>query len=708
MPLDKRINYESINALKTILIKSINSGDEVRVLNNLKIFNLSIEKLFALSNNRFEEILLNKENKESKNLYWNEEENYSSSFNSILVFYSECIKVAIESNKINIAIEFKNSFNRILRKYLLKKKNNSLLEMFFKKQEELFKYCIDTDNGLSHSFGYHWYYDLTFDWSNTYGSFDLNYLQLFDKQLFKYIQYAIEKRNKKWLSSWIDWLHHGIGFMDLNRFSSYSYFRNINLEEIDIKAFQEIDDKFKNINSLEKYNDFVKEFTLLNEKFKNKDLINVDENEKKQNEVIKKALTNYLFHNAKHLLFSSFAYSLYKNSYDLLYEMLNINNSSKSDVIMIGHKVLPQNIIDIIDLLMIRKDEEYYDVNSKFIFGEPFSENKYYEAMLTFILIIHLKIEKNNISFNNEKYSISELMFLKEKVNYLKENINDIEIYKDELKKQNDEFDLETSKQQLEDILNKLFSDIEDKINKEINNSKISEDRINELKDGFYNEYEKSSDNIRNTLLTINENIFKQEDYNANKKFGLKNKLPRRFFIEETNTCVEYLGKQYAENFIIAINTEILKLVLDKSKNIFINELDEIIKKIGQNNIIIFSTGYSEILNNNKNFKHSWEIQNKNYSITPSAYYEYKKNNIPIPIFSFYTNFNDSKTFVMNKKKIFTWIDYELSLEKQSIKDNIFFSIDEKEEDKENVILNLYTTFEIEFEKDFECFYIEG
>jgi hypothetical protein len=299
-------------------------------------------------------------------------------------------------------------------------------------------------------------------------------------------------------------------------------------------------------------------------------------------------------------------------------------------------------------------------------------------------------------------------MFLKEKVNYLKENINDIEIYKDELKKQNDEFDLETSKQQLEDILNKLFSDIEDKINKEINNSKISEDRINELKDGFYNEYEKSSDNIRNTLLTINENIFKQEDYNANKKFGLKNKLPRRFFIEETNTCVEYLGKQYAENFIIAINTEILKLVLDKSKNIFINELDKIIEKIGQNDVIIFSTGYSEILNNNKNFKHLWEIQNKDYSITPSAYYEYEKNNIPIPIFSFYTNFNDSKTFVMNKKKIFTWIDYELSLEKQSIKDNIFFSIDEKEEDKENVILNLYTTFEIEFEKDFECFYIEG
>ena len=75
MPLDKKINDESIDALKTILIKSINNGEDVRVLNNLKIFNLSIEKLFALSNNRFEEILLNKENKESKNLYWNEEEN---------------------------------------------------------------------------------------------------------------------------------------------------------------------------------------------------------------------------------------------------------------------------------------------------------------------------------------------------------------------------------------------------------------------------------------------------------------------------------------------------------------------------------------------------------------------------------------------------------------------------------------------------------
>lgn len=699
---NKIINNESIDALRSVIIISINNGEKDRVLNNLKIFNLSIEKLFTLSNDRFKEILLNKENKESENLYWNEEENYSSSFNSILVFYSECIKVAIESNKINIAIEFKSSFNKILRKYLLKKKNDSLLEMFFKKQEELFKYCIDTDNGLSHSFGYQWYYDLTFDWSNTYGFFDLNYLGLFDKQLFKYIQYAIEKRNKKWLNGWIDWLHHGIGFMNLNRFSSYSYFNGIDLS----KDMQDLDKKFKNINSLEKYNNFVKEFTLLNEKFKNKDSLNVDENEKKQNEVIKKALTNYLFHNAKHLLFSSFAYALYKNSYDLLYEMLNTNNSSKSEVIMVGHKVLPQNMNDIISM-WIKESVTIDDENWKFKFGNVFSENDYYEAILTFILIIHLKIDKDNISFNQEKYFISELMFLKDKVNYLKEKINDIEIYKDELKKQNEKFNLETSKQQLEDILNKLFSDIEDKINKEINNSKISENRVNELKDGFYNEYEKISYHIKKVLLMIDEKVVKQEKYIENsKRFGLRNKLPRRFFVEETNTCVEYLGKQYAENFIRAINTEILKEILNKSKNIFINQLDESIKEIGQNNIIIFSTGYSEILNNNKNFKHSWEIQNENYSITPSAYYEYEKNNIPI--FSFYTNFNDSKTFIINKKKFFTLIENEPSLEKENVKDNIFLSIDEIKEDKENIILNLFTTFEIEFEKDFECFTIDG
>jgi hypothetical protein len=702
MLLDKRINYESIDALKTILIKSINSGEEVRVLNNLKIFDESIQKLFTLSNDRFEEILLKEESKESKNPYWNEEENYSSSFNSILVFYSECIKVAIESNKIKIAIEFKSSFNRILRKYLLKKKNIVLLKMFFKKQEELFKYCIDADNVLSHSFGYHWYYDLTFDWSNTYGLFDLNYLELFDKQLFKYIQYAIEKRNKKWLNGWINWLHDGIGFMDLNRFSPYSYFKNGDLEENDIRAFNELDNKFKNINSLEKYNDFVKQFISLNEKSKNKDSINVDENEKKQYKVIKKALTTYLFHNTKHLLFSSFAYALYKNSYDLLYEMLNTNNSSKSDVIMIGHKVLPQNMDDIISM-WIKESMTIDDENWKFKFGNVFSENDYYEAILTFILIIHLKIDKDNISFNNEKYSISELMFLKEKVNYLKEKINDI----DELKKQNENFDLRISKRQLVYALNKLFSDIENKIKGKIDNSKISENRVKELKDGFYNEYENSSDNIRNTLSTIDGNIFKQEKYiEDSKKFGLKNKLPRRFFVEETNTCVEYLGKQYAENFIRAINTEILKLVLNKSKSIFINELDKTIEKIGQNDVIIFSTHYSEILNNNKNFKHSWEIQNKNDLINPSAYYEYEKNNIPI--FSFFTNFDDSKTFIINKNKFLTLIEYEPSLENENIKDNIYFSIDEINDDKENVILNLYTTFEIEFEKDFECFYIEG
>lgn len=702
---NKIINHESIDALRSVIIMSINNGEEKRVLDNLKTFDESIQKLFALSNDRFEEILLNKENKESKNPYWNEEKNYSSSFNSILVFYSECTKVAIESNKIHIANDFKSSFNRLLRKYLLKKKNNSLLEMFFKNQEELFKYCIDADNGLSHSFGYHWYYDLTFDWSNTYGFFDLNYLELFDKQLFKYIQYAIQRRNKKWLNGWINWLHDGIGFMDLNRFSPYSYFKGIDLSK-DMQDLDEIDNKFKNINSLEKYNDFVEKFTLLNEKFKNNDSINIQEKNKKQNEVIKKALTNYLFHNAKHLLFSSFAYVLYKNFYDLLYEMLNINNSSKSDVIMIGHKVLPQNMDDIISMWIketIRMDDE----NWKFKFGNVFSENDYYEAMVTFVLMLHLKIDKDNISFNNEKYSIRELMFLKDKVNYLKEKINEIEIYKDELKQQNKEFNLEITKQNILEILNKIFSDIENKIHKKIDDSKISENRKKELKDGFYNEYENSSDNVRNTLSTIDENIFKQEKYiEDSKKFGLKNKLPRRFFVEETNTCVEYLGKEYAENFIRAINTEILKSIFNKSKQIFINQLDESIKEIGQNDIIIFSTGYSEILNNNKNFKHSWEISNNDHTLNADAYYKYEKNNIPI--FSFFTNFDNAKTFIINKKKFFMWKDYAPSLEKQNIKDNIYFSIDEIKEDKENVILNLYTTFEIEFEKDFECFYIEG
>jgi hypothetical protein len=92
--------------------------------------------------------------------------------------------------------------------------------------------------------------------------------------------------------------------------------------------------------------------------------------------------------------------------------------------------------------------------------------------------------------------------------------------------------------------------------------------------------------------------------------------------------------------------------------------------------------------------------------LNADAYYKYEKSNIPI--FSFFTNSNDSKTFILNKNKFFTLIEYEPSLEKQKTKDNIYFSIDEINDDKEDVILNLYSTFEIEFKKDFECFFIEG
>ena len=60
MQLNKIISYESVDALRSVIIISINNGEEKRVLDNLKIFDESIQKLFALSNDRFEEILLNK------------------------------------------------------------------------------------------------------------------------------------------------------------------------------------------------------------------------------------------------------------------------------------------------------------------------------------------------------------------------------------------------------------------------------------------------------------------------------------------------------------------------------------------------------------------------------------------------------------------------------------------------------------------------
>lgn len=705
MQSSKIINHKSIDALKSIIIMSINNGEETRVLNNLKTFNLSIEKLFNLSNDKFEEILLNKERNENKNSYWNDEENYSSSFNSILIFYSECIKVAIESSKINIAREFRFSFNKILRKFLLKKKDFTLLQMFFTKQEQLFIYCIDTDNGLSNSFGFHWYYDLTFDWSNTYGLFDLDFLDIFDKQIFKYIKYAIYKRNTKWLSAWIDWLHHGIGFMDLNRFSSSKYFKSKDFI-IEGKDLLELDNKFKNIDSLEKYNDFVKNFNELDEKFKSKDSINTEENERNKKEIIKEAQIAYLFHNTKHLLFSSFSYSLYKHSYDLLYQMLNTNNSSKSEVIMIGHKVLPQNINDVISM-WIREDINNDEENWKFKVGDVFSENDYYDAILTFILILHLNIKENNISFDTDQYSTYELMFLKEKINYLKEKLNEIDEYKNILEKQNNNFDLEKSKEQILNILRELLNQINIRIKNDIDNSKISQSKIDEFKNGFFDEYENSSDNIKNALLLIDNNIIKKKGFDVNsKKFGLANKLPRRFFIEETNTVVDYLGKQYSEKFINAINTDVFKKIRENSEKISINEVDTIIKRIGQDNVIIFSTYYSKILSTSSSFKRSWQVQNKTYSISPSGYYEYKKMNIPI--FSFSTNFDFQSILIMNKNKFFTWLDYKPTEKKQNVKNNIFLSITEKRDDKEKVTLNLYNKFELEFQKDFVSYYIEG
>ena len=44
MQLNKIISYESVDALRSVIIMSINNGEEKRVLDNLKTFNESIQK----------------------------------------------------------------------------------------------------------------------------------------------------------------------------------------------------------------------------------------------------------------------------------------------------------------------------------------------------------------------------------------------------------------------------------------------------------------------------------------------------------------------------------------------------------------------------------------------------------------------------------------------------------------------------------------
>lgn len=696
------IKDESIDALASILISSINNGTEPRVLNNLKRMDISIEKLFSLSNDKFEKVLLNKERNENRNSYWNIEKNYSSAFYSILHLYSSCIKTAIELNRVNIALKFKDSFGKLLRRYLLKKKDFNLLEMYFKEQEKLFVYCLDQNNGLSHSFGFHWYYDLTFDWSNTYGLFDLEFLEPFDKQIFKYIRYAIDKNNEKWLTEWIKWLHHGIGFVDSIKFSAHSYFDfNSSIDNLN-----ELDYKFKNIYSLETYNDFV---STLEEKHKlwvKKDPINNDKKEKKLKETIKKAHTAYLFMNTKHLVFASFSYSLYKNSFKLLFKMLNTQSTTKSEVIMIGHTVFPQSLNDILDL-WIKEDISYDDENWKFKFGEVFSENDYYERILTYIFITQLKLDKSSKPSNLEKFSISELMFLKDRSVKLHSQLDDFDDFEPKIKEINKDLDFASNKKNIKSILEKTTNEISLNITSKIHNTDISKELIKEFKDGFYEDYLKSSGFIKHILSEVNSQCFNRQPYNENiNHFGIKVKLPRRYFVKETNTVVDDLGKQFSEHFIKLINTNFIKRILKKSENIYMDDIDSTIEKIGTDNIIILTTNYSDVLSNSNNFKNSWEINYENYNIDPDGFYIYKKENIPV--FSFYTNTNDSKTFFLNRKKFFSWIDYTPSLKNENVKDDIYLSITEEVDDTENVLLDLYNTYELNFTDSFESFVIDG
>lgn len=705
---------ENTKALNAILVAELKKQKEERVIENLNEFSKNIEKIFKKPKNDFNDLMLNQDSVGNDSYTFWEYKNYSLPFTSVLTFYQNIYTTAIQVNTPNVCNKIAINLHDILdfisptqeeeKKYIDYEK---FLYAYFETHKKLFEYALEQKSIYCHDLGYHWYTMQVFTYKQT---FNLDFLPLYDKYFFDYIRFAIDKNDLDFFKDLIEWFHSGIGFYghssDLYDFVNYNDFDG----KIDFKVIEQLDEKFQYLHTEVALNDWLSEFEYIK-----KIVLEKEPKGEEAEEIIKKAHDQFLFSNLKELVHGIGAYLVKRQKFDWIKILWTFKQPEDADASWAGHSILPERIDELIVLL---KDRSF---RPKFDFREGHSSSSYYYRHYDLYLLLHILSYSKDFPFislsNKNEVYIANLKF------YIQKLENEI----DKIFTQNGIFttlNITTDKEKLSNFLQNIKNECEKGLVSHVTNAKIKPERVQKLKDSFFESYQKSS-GLKKIVERYTQQYQEIDDKN-DQTFGINTLLPKDSFNSNLVIGIDMFGSQFARDITEGENRKILDLVVPKCETLVEKEFSNAVKKIKNlDDAFIIAFGSFKFIMNNNSFEGAWRNPSDELKEFSSFEGRYLIDNYRIPVFRIFYGQVKNRVLILNKKKFISirqlavdnsennfYIDvHEIS---EYLKQNILEKIgtqeakDAKEKElSQRVHLELYENFEVIIDENFEGYIVD-
>lgn len=705
--------FKSLNKVFKLEIQKDN--DELLTQQLTKVA-MHISDIFCIDNKEHFEDLMISENLEKSLLSWDYDK-YSIALTELMKFYKTTYIGAIDKESKSLWLQIALNMDDLLETLTPSKENKkdfinyeSFLNIFFQFHREIFEYSLNKKSIYRDSLGFHWYTSDVFNWVRKNQQFNLDFLPLYDKIVFEYIRFAIDKNDFNFFKDLIEWFHSGIGFYgyssDLYDFVNYNDFDG----QIDFNLISKLDEQFQYLNTRETLKQWLTEFELIK-----KIVLEKEPKGEEAEEIIKKAHDQFLFSNLKELVHGIGAYLVKRQKFDWITFLWTFKQPEDADASWAGHSIIPERIDELIVLLKYRG---YYP---KFDFHEGHSSSSYYYRHYELYLLLHILSYSNDLPYislpNKNEVYIANLKF------YIQTLEDDL----DKIFTQNDIFstlEIKADKGKLSSFLQNIKAECENVLGSYISYAQIKQERVKKLKDSFFDSYGKSSG-----LKKIVQNYTKQYqeiDDKNDQTFGINTLLAKDSFNSDLVMGIDMLGSQFARDITEGENRKILEQILPHCTTIEEKEFSNAVKKIKNlDDAFIIAFGSFKFIMNNNSFEGGWRDPNDELKAFSSFEGRYIIDNHRIPVFRIFYGQVKNRVLILNKKKFISIrqldvdnsennFDIDVHEISESLKQSILEKIGTEEakstkekELSQRVHLELYENFEVTIDEDFEGYIVD-
>ncbi len=705
--------FKSLN--KVFKLEILKDNDELLIQQLTKVA-MHISDIFCIDDKEHFEDLMISESLEKSLLSWDYDK-YSIALTELMKFYKTTYIGAIDKESKSLWLQIALNMDDLLETLTPSKENKkdfinyeSFLNIFFQYHREVFEYSLNKKSIYRDSLGFHWYTSHVFNWVRKNQQFNLDFLPLYDKIVFEYIRFAIDKDDFDFFKDLIEWFHSGIGFYghssDLYDFVNYNDFDG----QIDFDVISKLDEDFQHLNTEKALNNWLSKFELIK-----KIVLEKESKDEEAEEIIKKVHDQFLFSNLKELVHGIGAYLVKRQKYGWIHFLWTFKQPEDADASWAGHSILPERIDELIVLL---KDRSF---RPKFDFHEGHSSSSYYYRHYDLYLLLHILSYSKDFPFislsnKNEVYIAN-----------LKSYIQKLENEIDKIFTQNGIFttlNTKTDKEKLSKFLQNIKIECENVLGTHISNAPIRQERVQQLKDSFFESYQKSS-GLKKIVQNYTKQYQKLDDKN-DQTFGINTLLAKDSFNSDLVMGIDMLGSQFARDITEGENRKILDLVVTKCKTLEEKEFSNAVKKISDlNDAFIIAFGSFKFIMNNNSFEGAWRDSSDELKKFSSFEGRYIVDNHRIPVFRIFYGQIKNRVLILNKKKFISIRQFDVDnsennfdIDVHEINDSLKQSILEKvgtqeakdakeKELSQRVHLELYENFEVIIDENFEGYIVD-